>query len=220
MVKQQGIDVYLAPFGKIDQRYPEHPSPTGPTSTTPNNKEVYIEAVDGERFLLVVDLTNDFDAKGSPILNVSYGLDSTREFTGRWNMIGTYTYKELREDASSMADLKGRRVVPWQKKTIGGQWVECGFAFSPLSMGNSPLLYFRRSVRILTLADEDLDMDPYQVSKHVEGHGKIIVSISRGKSIATAKGVGQPLADWYAPSDALVSSKAVVKDNHVSHVVK
>ena len=87
-------------------------------------------------------------------------------------------------------------------------------------MGNLLRLYFRGSVRILTLADENLDMDLYQISKHVEGHGKIVVRISRGNSIARAKDVAQPLFDWHAPSDALISSKAVVKDNHVSHVVK
>ena len=121
MVKQQGIDVYLAPFGKTDQRYPEHPGPANPTSTTPNSKEVYIEAVDGERFVLVVDLTNDFNAKGSPMLRINYGLDSLRDLTGQWNMSSIYTYKELSKDALNMAGLKGRTVVPCQIKKIGGQ---------------------------------------------------------------------------------------------------
>lgn len=87
-------------------------------------------------------------------------------------------------------------------------------------MDNLQRLHFRYSVRMLTLADEDLDIDPSQVSKHVDGHGKIVVSVSRGNSVTKAKGMGQPLTNRSTPSDALVSSKAVVKDNRVSHAVK
>lgn len=63
-------------------------------------------------------------------------------------------------------------------------------------------------------------MDTDQVSKHVEGHGKTVVSISRGNSIAIAKGLAQPMSNQRHAPNTLVSSKAVVKDNHVSHAIK
>lgn len=121
MVKQQGVDVYLAPFGREDQRYPEHSPPAGSSHANVNNKEVYIEAVDGERFVLVVDLTKDFDSKGSPMLRIQYGIDSKHEFTGQWNMTGIYTYEKLRKNASNVANLKGRTVVSSEYKKIGEQ---------------------------------------------------------------------------------------------------
>jgi hypothetical protein len=220
MVKQQGIDVYLAPYGKGYQRYPEHPAPVSSSSAVANSKDVYIEAVDGERFILVIDLMNDFDAKGSPMLRVDYGLDSSHELTGRWSLTGTYTYEKLREIVSGRSDLKGRETVASQWQKIGEQWFECGFVFSPLEIGIPKLLLLIGSVKTLTLADEDLDLDPCQVSKHVEGHGKIVVSISRGNSIAKAKGTRQPLSKFETVPDTVISSKAVVKDNHVSHAIK
>ena len=72
----------------------------------------------------------------------------------------------------------------------------------------------------LTLVDEELEIDSDQVPKHVEGHGKVVVSVQRGNSTTKAKGVGQPLWDKYVAPETLVSSKAVVKDSHVSHAIK
>lgn len=105
MVKQQDIDIYLAPFGRENQRYPEYSGPVGSSNAYANSKDVYIEAVDGERFVLVIDLTKDFDAKGSPMLHIKYGLDVSRELTGQWNMIGTYTYEELRKEATNITQI-------------------------------------------------------------------------------------------------------------------
>jgi hypothetical protein len=61
MVQTHGIDVYLARFADIDDRYikdrfREHPVPANSPKFTSNTNEAYIEAVDGERFAVVVDL--------------------------------------------------------------------------------------------------------------------------------------------------------------------
>jgi hypothetical protein len=77
MVQQQGIDVYLAPFGKIDQRYPEHPAPVSSTSTTADIKDVYIEAVDADRFVVVVDFGKDFDGKVAAMIPGCQGSSRT-----------------------------------------------------------------------------------------------------------------------------------------------
>ena len=176
--------------------------------------------MDGERFVLVVDLTKDFDSKGSPMLRIQYGIDSKHEFTGQWNMTGIYTYEKLRTNASNVANLKGRTVVSSEYRKIGEQWFLCGFVFSTLGMGKASSSHYEDFVRILTLAEEDRNMDDDQVSKHVEGHGKIFVSISRGDSIAIAKGLAQPMSNQRHAPNTLVSSKAVVKNNHVSHAIK
>lgn len=70
-------------------------------------------------------------------------------------------------------------------------------------------------------------MDRDHVAKYIEAHGKIVVSINRGsfETIASTSkktsGYSKPaLWDRYQAPDTVMSSKAVVKNNHVSHAVK
>jgi len=56
MVQDQGIEVYLAQFSDIANRYKEYPVPTASPSLTGDANEVYVEAPDGERFMIVVRL--------------------------------------------------------------------------------------------------------------------------------------------------------------------
>lgn len=71
------------------------------------------------------------------------------------------------------------------------------------------------------MSDEEMDMDADQVATRVEMHGKIKVNIRRGEYIpANTKHSQSSLWNGYEPPDTRISSKAVVKDNHVSHAVK
>lgn len=63
MVQDQGIEVYLALFGDITRRYKEYPVPATSPGFTGNPNEVYIEAVDGERFVIVADTWKLSDVK-------------------------------------------------------------------------------------------------------------------------------------------------------------
>lgn len=64
-------------------------------------------------------------------------------------------------------------------------------------------------------------MDPDQVASHVNMHGKIDVKITRGKRLQTKAKHAQPkLWNGYEPPDTHISSKAVVKDNHISHAIR
>jgi hypothetical protein len=64
-----------------------------------------------------------------------------------------------------------------------------------------------------------MDMDADQVASRVNTHGKIVVLINRGKYIPTnTKHTG--LWNLYEPPDTRISSKAVVKENHVSHAIR
>lgn len=219
MVQQQGIDVCLAPFGKVDQRYPEHAAPASSSGAIANSKEVYIEAVNGERSVVVVDLGMDFDAKSSPMIKIRYGLGSSPDLGGEWKVTKVRTYDQLSEDESGKVKIRGRSVLTQTHKKLGEQWFLCGFTFSPLMMGKHFCAFFN-SARKLILADKELEIEPDQVSKHVGRHGKIVVSIQRGNSVTKANRERPPLWDKYVAPETLVSSKAVVKDSHVSHAIK
>lgn len=81
MVQDQGIDVYLAPFTDISKRHKEYPVPAATSSSfTGDVSEVYTEAVDGGRFVIVVDLGPDFDARGSERLAIRSQVDDSAKF--------------------------------------------------------------------------------------------------------------------------------------------
>ena len=66
-------------------------------------------------------------------------------------------------------------------------------------------------------------MDEGQVKKSVEEYGKIVVSIARGdfvRSPSDPDNSAVTLWDGYQAPDVQSSSKAVVKDNHVSHAIR
>jgi hypothetical protein len=74
---------------------------------------------------------------------------------------------------------------------------------------------------VLTLPDEDLDMDADQVARDSDQHGRIEVKIWRGDNIVTKTKQTRPtLFNGYDPPNTHVSSKAVVKDGHVSHAIR
>ena len=67
----------------------------------------------------------------------------------------------------------------------------------------------------LTLPDEEMDICADQTAQDINLRGKIHVSISRGYYTQPK----QPLELWngYDPPDTRISSKPIVKVNHVSH---
>jgi hypothetical protein len=138
MVQNQGIDVYLAPYSDLSKRYPEHAVPRTSPAFSGNPNEVYIEAVDGERFVIVVDLLKEFGAKGSKMLQIYYNIDGT--VTSHRNR-----YSTLAMGTRNSQGLQGRDTLDSQIKKIDGRWVECGCTFAQLKMGNLPTVSTRRS---------------------------------------------------------------------------
>jgi hypothetical protein len=57
-----------------------------------------------------------------------------------------------------------------------------------------------------------MEIDEGQVKKSVEEYGKIVVSIARVDF--------DRMPDRYEAPDVQISSKAVVKDDHVSHAIR
>jgi hypothetical protein len=123
MVRHQGIEVYLAPFTNISGRFNEHPVST----TSPG--EAYIEAVYGEPFVVVVDLSEDYQAKGSARLWIECFLDG--EFISKQ----VSPYVTLRDAVPPGSDLKDRYTNSRAELHIDKRRVKCGYAFSPVLMG-------------------------------------------------------------------------------------
>lgn len=74
---------------------------------------------------------------------------------------------------------------------------------------------------MLTILDEELDMDVEEVDRRINLHGKIVVSVRRGERVKTnIKPSRGKLWDGYDAPNTRISSKAVVKDNHVSHAIR
>lgn len=128
MVQSQGIDVYLAPFSDITKRYPEYAVPIDSPAHTNDPNEVYIEAVDGERFAIVVDLLEHFDRQQSKMLKISVIVDGDI-------CSAAYEYNELGQMKLGDTPIKGRDVTTWTKRKIDGRWVKCGLIFAPLEIG-------------------------------------------------------------------------------------
>lgn len=129
MVQDQGLDVYLAPLDDITRRYQQHAVPRASPNFNDDPNEVYIEAVDGERFAVMVDLMEDFDMKGTH-LNFNHKIDqdySTTQYQS-WSELADLTLRNTNS--------RGRSTFEEVVRREDGDWVDCGFVFSSLSMGN------------------------------------------------------------------------------------
>lgn len=130
MVQDQGVDVYLAPFSDITKRYPEYAVPIDSPVQSNDPNEVYIEAVNGERFVIVVDLLGDFDTQQGKMLLIDYDVDGDLPTE-------SCTYQKLKRELTQNVGLKGRKLLTSYARKIDGRWVECGFSFAPLEMGKT-----------------------------------------------------------------------------------
>jgi hypothetical protein len=82
MVQNQGIDVYLAPFSDQTKPYPQHGIPVISPNFTGDPNEVYIQAVDSERFVILVDFMQDFNMYGAEHVKIKWEIDQDRGANG------------------------------------------------------------------------------------------------------------------------------------------
>lgn len=144
MVQNQGIDAYLAPFADITKPYQQHGVPTASPAFIGDFNEVYIEAVDGERFAVVVDLMEDFDMHGAEYLCIVIHLDQDR---GKDAHSCHATLSKLEAGVPRATALKSRSIHSTINRKMDGSWMTCGFTFKPLVIGKYPyfsigVLYF------------------------------------------------------------------------------
>jgi hypothetical protein len=128
MVQHQGIDVYLAPFGNIGGRYQEHTAPVGSPVYTGNPNDVWIEAVDGERFVIVVDLLNGFDPKGSKAIRTRCKVHGVSHES-------YHSYLRVNDGVPQGVGIQGHIARETEARKIDGRWVRCGYAFARLEIG-------------------------------------------------------------------------------------
>jgi hypothetical protein len=76
MVAIQGLDVYVAKQADNSRRYAEYAIPQSSPAHTGNPHDVYIEAVDGGRFAVMIEVTDQFHMEDAPHLEIEYGVDA------------------------------------------------------------------------------------------------------------------------------------------------
>lgn len=67
--------------------------------------------------------------------------------------------------------------------------------------------------------DEEMDMDQAQIQKAIVTLGKITVNVQRGQEKNLPARCKPTSSAGYDRPDTELSSKGVVKDNHVSHAI-
>jgi hypothetical protein len=206
MVHNQGIEVYLAPFSDITKRYKEYPVPATSPSFTGDHNEVYIEGVDGERFVIVVDLGEDFHAKGSTHVKICYQVDESAGAS-------KFRHECLTTTASTESKSKGHYIIEDYERRTNGNWVKSGYTFVP-----TYVLAATYVLRALTSSDENLDMSHDQVVQSVKNHGKVVVDIRRSKLVERPSASTSWTRNDHV-SNTRVTSRAVVEEHHVSHAV-
>lgn len=77
MVQNQGIDVRVAPYSGTNnfERYQQYTMPANSLHFSGDPNEVYIEANDGERLVIVLDLLPYYQPNGSDFIWVELEVD-------------------------------------------------------------------------------------------------------------------------------------------------
>ncbi|OQO00004.1 hypothetical protein B0A48_14207 [Cryoendolithus antarcticus] len=132
MVSSQGIEVYVVRYRNHNTRYPEYAVPMESTKYNGNPREVYIEALTDDRFAIIVDLTESFNPKGCPALQMICSVDASK--ADPWTIF-TRSMSQLKEAGQGVgrASLKGRFVFDHECKNVNGAVVRYGFAFGALA---------------------------------------------------------------------------------------
>lgn len=127
MVKSRGVEAYLVRYDD-NVRYAEHDYPATAQEAMSTSTEVYVEAVEDERYALFVVLTPEFDFRRSPEVKIRWKLDNSARRT-------VLTTKEIRASFRSEGHYKYKvDAIPVQ---MGGRWKLCGLNFNGLHIGTS-----------------------------------------------------------------------------------
>ncbi|OQN99606.1 hypothetical protein B0A48_14748 [Cryoendolithus antarcticus] len=220
MVSAQGIEVYIARYRNHNHRYPEYTVPIDSPVYNGNSKEVYVEALTDDRFVIIVDLTEAFDPKGCSSLEIMMSVDGTK--SNPWTASAT-SLSTLEAEAKGVgrASLKGRYAHESVSKNVNGTVMRYGFAFGALAAGQISPLRTHYDLR-LHLADESIELCKDELDEAVDTYGKIIVHIQRGSIVKAKKKQGKPRpgADHKSYDEKVEAAKDIVKDSFVSHTVR
>lgn len=130
MVMFGGVKVSIIRY-EDRKPYTEYTPPAGLLSDEIEGEDIYIEVATGDRFGFIVELTDEFDYKSSPDVQIicAASTDSMSQF------LTTRSKTKRHSDVC-----EGHRIeTSTTEKFISGRWWECGFIFSDLQLGKLAL---------------------------------------------------------------------------------
>jgi hypothetical protein len=213
MVQDQGLNVYLAPARDFTRPYPQLVSREGTSSFTDDPNEVYIEAVDNERFVVIVDLLPDFDFMGAKNLRFLCELDDSQGTTG---CAGLGDLEDFESRVPEDSGLMGRHLFTEMTRKVDGKWSDCAITFGRLETGNDTLLDQWPATSANHPADEEMRLTNAEIAYAVETLGRVVVTVFRGNR----KNSRSALWKGHNTPDIETSSTKIVRDNGVSHAIK
>lgn len=120
MVASGGVEAYLVRYHN-DIRYPEHDYPASSREATSKSAEVYVEAVAGERYAIVVLLTPDFDFQQSSRVRIRWELDNSHHHA-------LFTPRKIRASFRSKGNFYYK--IEYTPVLLKGKWKMCGLNFN------------------------------------------------------------------------------------------
>lgn len=111
------------------KRYGEHTAPRESSRYTGASNEVYIEAVSGECFEVVVQPTEEFDFTGCGAVQARCVIDRCEPW------LGCTTGRETRASYKRRSPEKRKIVFGREAKWRDDKWVEAQAAFAELQLG-------------------------------------------------------------------------------------
>lgn len=127
MVKSRGVEAYLVRYDD-NVRYAEHDYPATAQEAMSTSTEVYVEAVEDERYAIVVVLTPDFKFGRSPYVKIRRELD----YSATQVLLRVKTVQE---------SLRSKGFFEYKYDSapvqIEGTWKKCELNFNRLQIGMS-----------------------------------------------------------------------------------
>ena len=130
MVQSNGVEVCVRRF-EDKTPYREYAAPTASPKYSGHPNEVYIEAIDEERFEIFTNISPEFSFMDAPHIKIKVQLEDN---------VASRSYRA--KDASIAGNViplakKPSYTRTMVKKMKDGEWKNCAFAFSRLSIGMS-----------------------------------------------------------------------------------
>jgi hypothetical protein len=185
MVNQSGADVRVAfvdfdDAGKL-KYYQEHE----------RNNKVYIRVVTDDQFIVMVDITPEFDFKGQPHVQIRVTIDGEEDIM---YFLSAYEVSTL-----NARDLMRRINLFDTERFVNRKWMSCALSFAELEIDDSIVQSKREAL------EDSINL------------GSIVVKITRGKISARKH---EKMFPRECAKDITAASRAVVETHHVTHTCK
>ena len=185
MVKQGGVSVRVADIRFDDETYShtffkEHE--IGGTS--------YIKVATGDQFIVIIDISPDFDFMGAPEVQICCRID---EDHAMWALSAA--------DIARLRDQHNMRRINFfdTERFIDDRWMRCALSFGELEISNRN------------------NWSPQRIRELSFDLGRIVVTITRGATQPWGPVMVEPEEAAY---DHECTARAVVENHHITHALK